>query len=257
MKKQKRSSPYEDKVDPMRDLNVDIGSPDDDDIIDLEDIIEMPDSPINEDEDLDLDAKIFDLDPDLDPLPGKVVERLPHALGPEEEELMKLIGDESEEEEVLFEPSASEEHGKPPTGKGEPLLFEEEESFPDESADGLAESEFDEVSAEKPDELEAKAAGAPEISEDDQLADIEPEAELADEPVTAAPMADEATIASAPSADDLSQTAEELIGRIESRLQEHIRVMVETMLPDLVRAIIHEEIENLKEELGLTEERIL
>ena len=55
--------------------------------------------------------------------------------------------------------------------------------------------------------------------------------------------------ASIPPSADLSKTAEELIGRIESRLQEHIQVMVESILPDLVRSIISEEIEKLKKEL--------
>ena len=66
MKRPKRSSPYEGQSNPMRDLNIELESPDDD-IIELEDIIEMPSGFIDEDEDLDVD--VFELDPDLEPEP--------------------------------------------------------------------------------------------------------------------------------------------------------------------------------------------
>jgi len=66
MKKPTRSAPYEEPHDPMRDLDIELDSQDDE-IIDLEDIIEMPDRPIDEDEDLDLDVEILDVDSDFEP----------------------------------------------------------------------------------------------------------------------------------------------------------------------------------------------
>ena len=253
MKKPKQTGPYEDKVDLMRDLNVDIESPDDDsDVIDLEDIIEMPDSPIDEDEDLDLDVGILYEGSDLEPAPGEaeqsIVEQQPQGLGPEEEDLLKLIEEEPEEEEVLFEPAKTGEPGEPTVSGGEPPFFDEdEESFLDEfmekpPAPGKG------MDAE---EREAGPAEALKIREQTRIPYVEPEAEIS-EPTAEAPA--RASIASAA---ELSETVEELIGGIESRLEEHIRAEVASRLPDLVRSILLDEIEKLKKELGLTGERIL
>ena len=215
MKKPKVPSPYEDKVDLMRDLNVDLQSPDDE-VIDLEDIIEMPDSPIDEDEDLDLDVEMLDVDSDREPLPRTAVqppvEEELQGLGPEEEDLSELMEGEPEEDELLFEPAAPGGLEKPSTGRSEPLLFDDEE------ASLLAEAE-DAISGE---------------------------------PVaTAAAPAKVPAGASIPYDADFSQMAEQLIGQLESRLQEHIRLVVESKLPDIVKLIIYEEIEKLKKELGL------
>jgi len=61
MKRPTRSSPYEEQHDPMRDLEIDLEGQDDE-IIELEDIIEMPARQIDENEDLDLDTEILDVD---------------------------------------------------------------------------------------------------------------------------------------------------------------------------------------------------
>jgi hypothetical protein len=236
MKKPTRSSPYEEKSEPMRDLNIDLENPDDDEIIELEDIIEMPDSPIDEDEDLDLDV-VFDVDKEPVPEP-KAASRPPvqeqaQMPRPEKEDLIESLGGEPEEEDVLFEPAASGQAEESPPAKGEPLLFDEGgQSLLDElisepatPVTGMPADAGSEVAAWT--ELAPDTAGGPE-SLPSRGEDLSP-----------AP-------AGLP---DISQTAEELISRIEFRLQEHIRVAVESRLPDVVRSIINEEIEKLKKEL--------
>lgn len=68
MKKPNRSMGFDDQPDPSREADIDLESlgEDDDEIIDLEDIIEMPAGSIDEDEDIDLDVEILDAEPDLD-----------------------------------------------------------------------------------------------------------------------------------------------------------------------------------------------
>ena len=207
----------------MRDLNIAREGPDDD-IIDLEDIIEMPAGPIDEDEDLDLDVDVFELDSDLEPEPERPAQRPSQrparpltkqqakGQGSDVEDLLKSFDDEPEEDEELFEPVALKGPRKKSTGRAEPQVSEDEdeESLLDEFMDKPA-------IANESSEPAASKAAAP-------------------------------TIVPIPPAADLSQVAEELIGRIESRLQQHIQVMVESRLPDLVRSIINEEVEKLKKE---------
>jgi hypothetical protein len=199
----------------MRDLNIELESPDDD-IIELEDIIEMPSGFIDEDEDLDVD--VFELDPELEPEPENHAQKSARPLMKEQaqrqssegQDLLESFGDEADEDEKLFEPVASKPPGKKSKGIAEQQVFEDKESFLDEFMDKPA-------IANESSEPAASKAAAP-------------------------------TIVPIPPAADLSQVAEELIGRIESRLQQHIQVMVESRLPDLVRSIINEEVEKLKKE---------
>ncbi len=124
MKKPTKPSPYEVPHDPMRDLDVELESQDDE-IIDLEDIIEMPGRPIDEDEDLDLDVEILDVDADLEPEPVKPVRKTPQPAkerGPqrsvfEDEELIESFGEESDEDESLFGPVGAEA-SKKDSGQG-------------------------------------------------------------------------------------------------------------------------------------------
>ena len=200
----------------MRDLNIALESPDDD-IIDLEDIIEMPAGFIDEDEDLAVD--VFKLDSDLEPEPENLAQKAARPFMKEQaqrqssegQDLLKSFGDEAEEDEDLFEPVASGRPGKKSMGKAEPQVFEDQGSLLDEFMDKPA------IADESIESAASKAA---------------------------APMS-----APTPPAADLSQVAEELIGRIESRLLQHIQVMVESRLPDLVRSIINEEVEKLKKQL--------
>jgi len=249
----------------MRDINVELETSDDnDDIIDLEDIIEMPDSAIDEDEDLDLDVdvEILDADTDLTHEPPKAAVPAetgrPQAAASDHEDLLESLGDEPEEETVIFEAAEPAVPEKQPAGKSESQLFDlDDDSFlqefldkPDKAAKPEEKSDFG---------LEADAGF--EIIEETGFSDVQPEAAFLEkapapqQPQAAAPASAPAAPVSAPAAsaftpaDELLQTAEELVERLESRLQEHIRLVVESRLPDLVRSIIKEEIDKLKKEL--------
>ena len=251
MKRPKQPSPYEEKSDPMRDLDIELEGADDD-VIDLEDIIEMPESPIDEDEDLDLDVEIFDVDSDLESGTEKAakpaMKEQPPGMSSEAEDLIKSFGDEPDEEEVLFEQPASKGPEKPPLGKeDEPQFFdEEEELLLDDSMDKPAVHKSglvsDEIAGSKD-----KDTGELTVTEEAPAADLEPEALLSDESL--ASIAADSASARVPSSADISQTAEELVARIETSLQEHIRALVESRLPDIVRSIISEEVEKLRKEL--------
>jgi len=231
----------------MRDLDIELEGADDD-VIDLEDIIEMPDSPIDEDEDLDLDVEIFDVDSDLEPGTEKAakpqVKEQPQGLSSEAEDLIKSFGDEPDEEEALFEQPASRGPEKPPSGGGEPQVFDEdEELLLDESMDKPAVHEGTAG-------LKAEDAAELTVTEETLADELEPEALLSDEsPATAPSPAVGSASARIPSSADLSQAAEELVAQIESRLHDHIRVMVESKLPEIVRSIISEEVEKLRKEI--------
>ncbi len=246
----------------MRDLNMALEGPDDD-IIDLEDIIEMPAGPIDEDEDLDLDGDVFEFDSDLEPEPEKPAQKLAQrparpfmkeqaqGQSSEVEDLLKSFDDEPEEDEKLFDPVASRGPRKKSIGRAEPQVFEdeEEESLLDEFMDKPAMPETG-MRKEQKAGLGEKAAVATKAAREVRSAEVEPEAAIPDESFGSAASKGAAPV-SAPvvPAADLSQVAEELIGRIESRLEQHIQAMVESRLPDLVRSIISEEVEKLKNEL--------
>jgi hypothetical protein len=54
------------ELDSSQDIGLEMNGGDDDDIIDLEDIVEMPVGSIDEDEDLEVDVEILDAEADLD-----------------------------------------------------------------------------------------------------------------------------------------------------------------------------------------------
>ena len=242
----------------MRDLNIAREGPDDD-IIDLEDIIEMPAGPIDEDEDLDLDVDVFELDSELQPEPERPAPKAAQPFMKEQaqrqssevEDLLKSFDDEPEEDEELFEPVALKGPPKKSTGRAEPQVFEDEEeqSLLDEFMDKPAMPEAGMRTGEKAD-LGQKAAAATKVAREARSAQVVSEAAIPDESFESAASKAAAPVSApvAPAA-DLSQVVEDLIGRIESRLEEHIRVMVESKLPDTVRLIVSEEIEKLKKEL--------
>ena len=252
MKKAKQRNLYEDKSDPVRNLDMQLDE-DDDDIIELEDIIEMPDRPIDEDEDLDLGDEIFDMEEGLPSSPARssqktvgfdVKDKAPKA---EEEDLLGSFGiEEEEEEELLFEPTPST--AKPAPAKTQSKLFDEDDdeaildqSFLDEL---LAEDSRSSEAPEKKVDLKARAEAAIKVAEEERpRQDVAPPASQA-EPAPPAP----APVAG-PSLSEISRAAEELISHIEPRLQEHVRTVVESMLPGLVRSIIDEELAKLKKEL--------
>jgi hypothetical protein len=237
MKKQTKSTAYEQQADPMH-SDIELAS-EDDDIIDLEDIIEMPDRPIDEDEDLDLDVEILDVSSDFEhEQQSPRIERPP---GSGDKDLIGVFGDESEDTEAFFDEIASGKPAKKTVDIEEPKVFgDEEASLLDELMDETRIPESGAGEQDKDTDLIEKVAAELEILEE------APSVEIPPEPAPAAPLDQEPMPVPLPV--DFSETAEELIGRIESRLQEHIRVMVESRLPDLVRSIISEEIEKIKRE---------
>lgn len=259
MKKPKRPSPYDEQSDPMRDLDIDLETQDDE-IIDLEDIIEMPARSIDEDEDLDLDVEILDADGDLDietePKPAARA-RQPFMKGPpepklsEEEELIKSFGQEPEEEEDLFEPRASREAAKAPTVRKESSILDDDESLLDEF---LAGQEIPELKPGKEEKKQQPEDAITALKEVDVISSPKTEPTISEEFFEPAPPPKSAVAPEekkAPHAIDenlLALTADALIDRIDSRLQENIRLIVESTLPGLVRSIIKEEIEKLKKE---------
>ena len=110
MKKAKQRNLYEEKSDPVGSLDMQLDG-DDDDIIELEDIIEMPDRPIDEDEDLDLGVEIFDVDEDLESPPARFTQK--PVVGPakqisleaEEDDLLDAFEVDADEDDLLFEPA--------------------------------------------------------------------------------------------------------------------------------------------------------
>ncbi|MCL5406103.1 MAG: hypothetical protein M1398_05195 [Deltaproteobacteria bacterium] len=255
MKKAKQRNRYEDKSDPMRGLAMQLDG-DDDDIIELEDIIEMPDRPIDEEEDLDLGAEIFDVDEVLESPPARSMRKpagspvKERAKQVEEEDLLESFGIEADEDEMLFEPTASLSKGKPLAQKARQQIFDEEEEYADgdESIldDLLAEPLTAEARREEKPDLRARAEAAMKVAE--EARPEEPPAAGSSEAAVQAEPAAPSSVSGA-SVSEISAAAEELIGSIESRLQEHVRAVVEAMLPGLVRSIIDEEIAKLKEEL--------
>ena len=227
----------------------------DDEIIDLEDIIEMPARPIDEDEDLDLEVDILDVDSYPEPEPEKPAKNAVQPLmkekargrPSEQEDLFELFDDESGEDEALFEPLTSRGPAKKPLEGAEPkLLDKEEESVLDELLDklGMPESSISPKESAGPGEV---AAAATQLVEETLSAEIESEPAVSDESFESGPAQPAAPGPSPiPPPADVSQIADELIGRLESRLQEHMRVLVESRLPGLLRSIITEELEKLK-----------
>ncbi|MDR3554423.1 MAG: hypothetical protein P4L55_06700 [Syntrophobacteraceae bacterium] len=221
---------------------------DDDDIIDLEDIIEMPDRPIDEEEDLDLGVDIFDVDEGLQSTPFRSARK---SAGLSTNESSRELDDvdlldslEADEDDLLFEPAISAPKEKFSAPKARPSIFdEEEESILD---DFLAEPVASEPLGEETPDLKARAEAAMRVAEEEW-----PQEAVSASPSEAVVQAEPAATESVAGASisEISAAAEELIGRIESRLQEHIRVVVESMLPGLVRSILDEEISKLKKEL--------
>jgi hypothetical protein len=261
----KRPTRIEEQHNPMRDLDIELESQDDD-IIELEDIIEMPSRPIDEYEDLDLDVEILDVDSYLEQEPEMPAKKAAQPFmreqaqkhPPKQEDMFEAFDDEAEEDEMLFEPVASGGPAKKTGLRAETKVFDEEkEPVLDDFMDELG---MTEPGTEKRADLRRKTVEtimdaeeilAPAGVESELISDESLESELISveslESTLSQPAAPRPT--PIPSPADISQIADELIGRLESRLQEHIRITVESSLPDLVRSIISEELEKLKKGL--------
>ncbi|MFP5212305.1 MAG: hypothetical protein ACLGPL_02895 [Acidobacteriota bacterium] len=245
MKNPKRSFDLEDHdMDSSKDFGIDLGrhdaDDDDDEIIDLDDMIELSD-----DSDLNLDSEILDADGDLsfDDMKFDSSEN-DDAL---EEELLKEfsleLGDSSskspqgkksldDEDDILRQfASGKGDDADPMEGDGDDILddlsFLEEKDMKQDD-DDLA------FLLDKADDLSGSAV------KDDAPSPVH-------EPVeSASPV--EAMVA------DISGEAlgslDDLVSRIEEKLVESIRSIVEARLPEIVRTVLREEIELMRDEEG-------
>jgi hypothetical protein len=288
MKKPKKPIGFDEKPDPLQDIDIEFTGDDDDEIIDLEDIIEMPSRSINEDEDLDLDIEILDADSDFDfdaeiaksggkPAPKEppMEDFSPELTKEDDAELFKSLGEESEDEDDLFGLLEAGEKKEIPADEDDPfgiLAAVEAEKKPAPTKPEDEEDPFG-ILAALDSAGKSEAAEEPGLIEDkdeDLLKDLDnllaspqtdvPEPEVTPaipediEPETtepAAPPSVPAAEVTAPQAVDFQVEAfvDELVGRIEAGLMETVRAIVEARLPDVVREIIREEIEKIKEEL--------
>ena len=261
MKKPKRSIPFDEQPQ-TQDLDIELESQDDE-IIDLEDIIEMPARSIDEDEDLDLDVEILDVDGDLDQdTRGKpatrggkaqVDESAKASREQEEDELIKSLGEEAdEEEENLFETAAPRKQTRVPAlAKETPIFDEEDEDLLAELMDETPEEPPVPEPVAEPETVDQRERAATAMRVAEESRSPEPEPTVSEEVFDSPPAQPEPvrTPAQEAAVDRIvAKTTEELLGRIETSLLENIRMMVEMMLPDLVREIITEEIEKLKKE---------
>lgn len=264
MKKQKRSTGFDEKPDLSRDIDIGVDNQDDDDdVIELEDIIEMPARAIDEDEDLDLDVEILDAESGLDfDMPAKAGGQRT-ASEPDERDFLEfprkdekaalgLFDDEAEESEDLFETMKAAESGRKPVAEEAAFEDGEEdllESLLEEKGKAAAEPKSP---SEGHKELRERAAAALKIAEEEMVAPPREEP-ASPEPVpeVSVPAPAPAQAAPAMPLDDslVAECMEELVSRMEARLIEHIRQVVESRLPEIVQNVIREEIDRLKEEM--------
>lgn len=245
MKKPKRSFELEEKeLDYSNDLGIELDEElDDDEIIDLEDIVELPEGA--EAEDLSLDVELLDVDSDLDlsDLDGK----LKGSGGDDilDEDFLKDFSFGESEEKPAEEPPPAPPPKEDTGGilgqdsvddllKG--FSFDEEPSSGTDSASSRTEAvqtdskedEFDSLG-----ELDTELFAEPQKPVDPELTPVRPKA---------APVA--APLAAQPASVELDG----FVSQIEAKLVETIREMVESRLPDIVRSVLREEIEKLKRE---------
>lgn len=265
MKKQKRPAGFDEQPDLSNDIDMDMEDLDED-IIDLEDIIEMPAGSIDEDEDLDLDVEILDAEPDLDfdmlekdaAGAAKLSKEPPmEDFSPKpstgaQDDLVKSFDGDLDDDEDLFETLMAEETGKKP----EPVKKEEKPKAAD-SNELLDQSLLDELLAEEAMSQQSKApsavsaelkgrAAAEKVAEK-SAAEAVPPPQI--EPQTPVEIPKPATTAKL---DDpmIGEYIDELIAHMGTRLIENVRQMVEARLPEVVREVIREEIEKIKKEMG-------
>jgi hypothetical protein len=288
--KSKKNRGFDQKPESPGDINIDLQTGDeDDDIIDLEDIIEMPARPINEEEDIDMDVEILDAEPELtldsSEKPAKAAPQPPAKNDvldfgtdePERDEELLLDDFNPDDDEDLFGRIEVTEHERP-AAEGEQVFGDDEAMLMDDLPSKDAKPEV-QLSEENQHALRERAAAALKI-EDETARGIEPEpapeaviepespeAPEAEPPKPAPDIAAAATAAASaavssgqaaaqPAASSggvdefmIAELVEELVGRIESRLMDTVRSVVEARLPEIARDVIREEIERVKKEI--------
>jgi hypothetical protein len=307
MKKPKQSLEWEeDEMASPEEEGSAMGDMLDDDIIDLEDIVELPEGEQDDDEGdrSDVDVEILDLDSDLsfgekETAPttaargGKVKKEkrgrtqieddglesdsspahdlfdqdtdenlMDFSFGEEEdgerdfEDDLGLLKEESDESPADFS-FPDEEKEKPRPGAKPDLLAEDlnedlvDFSFPEED-EARKESDLDLLDLSFPEERAEKGQLKDEKKaekEDLDIADFESLLELGKDVVPPAEEQAEHVVGEAvekPISEDARLEA--LISKIESRLLDSVREVVEAKLPEVVRALLREEIERLRKE---------
>jgi len=238
MKKPKRSFDLEELEEKELDYSKELGIElDDDEVIDLEDIVEIPEDA--EGDDLSLDVELLDVDSDLD-------------LSDLDAKLKGSGNDDLLDEDLLKEFSFDEADEKP------------EEPAPEQNLDILGQGSVDDLLKEFsfPDDTSFESDAATEVellegdSKDDEFESfMDMDKELFSEPGKAQspPVAEEpkivapaVAVAAAVEVDPAG--LDDLVAQMENRLVETIREMVESRLPDIVRSVLREEIEKLKKE---------
>ena len=283
MKKSKRSTGLEEHgLDSSGELGLD-SDDDDDEIIELEDIVEMPAGSFDDDEIVDQDVEILDAEEDADfDLPGKTrgTQDEPHTNGLIDE-LSAWRDEAAHAGPGTFEQPVGEPAGRPEPSIEEPVKDEEDplealiaaerkklgigaEAAPSGPADILLPLEED--AGEE--DLDAFVMTEPETGEITipEAPDPAPEPAAIEEPpapaaVSAPPQVQEPPHPASHSLDfediispgvdiqisaNLNTYIDQLIGGVEAKLVDTIRTLVDERLPDIVREIIREEIDKIK-----------
>ena len=253
MKKSKRSFDLEEK-EPASSKDAGIGfdlDDEEDEILDLEDIFELPDEESEDDDGLDVEI----LDADLDESDEKTPFDEEDAFG---KDFMKGSASDGKREKPAPARGAKPAPKEPEEDILKDLSFledlESESDSPkkgDEEEDLLKGLSFDEPKsgAAKDDDLSGGIIDAADLEALlSEIDDAKPAAPAAAEP--AAPVAPPKPAVSAPAVDLGASALDDFVAQIEAKLVDTVREMVESRLPEIVRTVLREEIEKLKDEMN-------
>jgi len=245
MKKPKRTFEWEeDDLDSSNKGGIDLEDMLDEEVIDLEEIVELPDGADDDEDQMNLDVELLDAEPDLDmgDLDSKLAGGDDDHLGDDLLKEFSLGGDSR---------SDSKKGGNPGIlGKDmdEDLLkdfsFADSDSDTDEKLFGMEMNSSKEESAKgDDDDFEALMRMG-----DALFSEPAREATVA---TVAAAGAVAGAVAGAGSAQIESSSLDALVSQIENRLTEVVREVVEEKLPGIVQTMLREEIDRLKKEFKL------
>ncbi|MBP8646533.1 MAG: hypothetical protein KBH99_10500 [Syntrophobacteraceae bacterium] len=235
MKKLKRPPALEEKEEAFsKELDLESEELDEEEVIELHDIVELPEDLEEDDTPEDFEVPLLDAEQGMDVSEpgGKIAES-------EEEDFF--------ENDLLKEFALLEETS--PEGQAESLIGGELSSEEEDL--------FDQISREETAVSEGGERG-PDITGEAEVFPVEPEISKAaaefppDQATTgitaglAAGMDAEALSSSAGSPEEINAVLDPLVHRIEERLIEMVHELVESRLPEIVRTLLQEEIERLR-----------
>lgn len=245
MKKSKRSFDLEEsEPGSSKDVGMDFDIGDEEDeILDLEDIFELPDEDGEEDDDLDVEI----LDADLDDPDGKSSSEEDDLFG---KDILKGFPLDEDREDVPGKRSAKASRQEPDEDILKDLSFLEDL---DSDSDGKETKEAADEDILKGFSFEeAKPGKDPDLSGNIiDAADLEALLAEVDSPPQkeAVPVEAPAKIVPAAPIGGAVPEMDDFVSRIESKLVETVREIVEASLPDVVRSVLQQEIERLKNEM--------